>query len=116
MGLLRVSEVRAISVSTAHAEVAAASVTDMQTIRDAVQRIRAEFMEMAGLRLTAAQVERLCGIDGTACQSVLDVLVSATFLRLTADGYYARATDGRFPKPHAASASEPSSAQSKKAS
>ncbi len=60
-----------------------------------IDRLRAEFMEMPGLRLTVRQVQRLCGIDGTMCQSVLDALVAGRFLRINADGTYCRATDGR---------------------
>jgi hypothetical protein len=45
-----------------------------------LERLRAEFLEMPGLRLTPAQVQRLCGIDPGMCQSLLDALVAATFL------------------------------------
>jgi hypothetical protein len=44
------------------------------------ERIRAEFLEMPGMRLTAKQVERLAGVDRSICQSVLDDLVRAGFL------------------------------------
>ena len=40
-----------------------------------LQRIRAEFLEMPGMRLKPGQVQRLCGIEGAACQMVLDLLV-----------------------------------------
>jgi hypothetical protein len=55
-----------------------------------LQRVRAEYLEMPGLLLTAAQVQRLCGIDPTMCQLVLNALVTAKFLRVKADGRYAR--------------------------
>ena len=51
-------------------------------------------MEMPGLRLTVEQVERLCGVDKTMCRAVLDALVDIKFLRVNADGTYARLTDG----------------------
>jgi len=48
---------------------------------------------MPGLRLTAAQVERLCGVEQTICKTALDALVDAQFLRVSADGIYVRVTD-----------------------
>ena len=39
-----------------------------------------EFVEMPGLRLTSEQVQRLCGVEPTICQLVLDSLVEAKFL------------------------------------
>jgi hypothetical protein len=59
-----------------------------------LKRIRAEYLEMPGLRLKAEQVQRLCGIEPRACQSVLDALVDAKFLCVTSGGHYARLTDG----------------------
>jgi hypothetical protein len=43
-------------------------------------RIRAEYLEMPGLRLTCEQAQRLCGADRLLCQRVLDMLVDVTFL------------------------------------
>lgn len=57
------------------------------------ERIRAEFIEMPGMRLTAAQVERLAGEDRSICQSVLDDLVRSGFLCASANGSYARLSD-----------------------
>ena len=59
-----------------------------------LNRIRAEFMEMPGLQLTDKQVQRLCGVERTPCQLVLDALVEMRFLCAKADGTYARLTDG----------------------
>jgi hypothetical protein len=42
-----------------------------------LKRIRAEFLEMPGLCLTSEQVQRLCGVERTICQLVLDSLVDA---------------------------------------
>ena len=57
-------------------------------------RIRAEYLEMPGLRLTLAQAQRLCGVERVLCQRVLDTLVEANFLCLKRDGAYARVTEG----------------------
>jgi hypothetical protein len=69
-----------------------------------LQRIRAEYLEMPGLRLTREQVERLCGVEHTVCQMVLDALVEAKFLCVKADGAYGRLTDGVHSRPRAAKA------------
>jgi len=65
-----------------------------------VARIRGEFLEMPGLRLTAEQVQRLCGVEQTICRLVLESLVDGGFLCRTPDGAYARAIDGEIPHPH----------------
>jgi DNA-binding MarR family transcriptional regulator len=51
-----------------------------------VRRVRSEFNEMPGLRLTPAQAARLLGLDQPACQRVIDALVRAEFLRRANDG------------------------------
>ena len=63
-------------------------------MRSTIERLRAEFLEMPGLRLNVAQTQRLCGVDRTLCQDVLDALVDVKFLRLSADGRYSRLNDG----------------------
>ena len=51
-----------------------------------VRRVRSEFNEMPGLRLTPAQAARLLGLDQAACQRVIDALVGVEFLRRAPDG------------------------------
>ena len=68
-------------------------------------RIRAEYREMPGLRLTVAQVRRLCGVERALCQRVLDALVDEKFLCVKSDGAYTRMTGGGdIPRPRAAKA------------
>jgi len=67
-------------------------------VKQAIDRLRAEFLEMPGMRLSAAQVQRLCGIERTICASALDALVSEGFLSLTSEGRYARQSDGGLPR------------------
>ena len=70
-----------------------------------LKRMRAEFMEMPGLRLTPEQAQRLCGVERTVCQPVLDMLVHTKFLCVKANGAYARDTEGTdTPRPHPAKA------------
>ena len=69
----------------------------MRTIDILTRRIRAEYLEMPGLRLTPEQVQRLCGIERMICQLVLNELVDAKFLCVKVDGHYARLTEGCVP-------------------
>jgi hypothetical protein len=64
-----------------------------------IERLRAEFLEMPGLRLNIKQVQRLCGVGQTLCQQVLDALVEVKFLRHNPDGTYARLVEGHHPNP-----------------
>jgi len=43
-----------------------------------LKRIRGEFLEMPGLRLTCEQAQRLYGLDRALCQRALDWLVDPT--------------------------------------
>jgi len=54
-----------------------------------LNRIRGEFLEMPGLRLTCEQAQRLYGLDRAVCQRALDWLVDARFLCVTANKMYA---------------------------
>ncbi len=63
-------------------------------IQEVMQRIRGEFLEMPGLRLTLAQARRLWRLDETACKAVLGALVDARFLARTRDGAFIR-QDGK---------------------
>jgi len=76
----------------------------MRTIQDVLARIRAEYLEMPGGRLTIQQVQRLCGVERMLCKTVLDSLVDAKFLCVKSDGAYARLTDEKVPRPYPAKA------------
>jgi len=70
-----------------------------------VTRIRGEYLEMPGLRLTFEQAQRLFGVERMLCKTVLHALVEAKFLCVTPNGAYARAVDGRdVPRPRSAKA------------
>ena len=51
-------------------------------------RIRGEYCEMPGLRLTFAQACRLWQLDASTCEALLEKLVRETFLYRTANGAY----------------------------
>jgi DNA-binding IclR family transcriptional regulator len=53
-----------------------------------LERLRAEYREMPGMRLKLEQVQRLCGIEQPLCKRALEALVEAKFLRLGSDGTY----------------------------
>jgi hypothetical protein len=61
---------------------------DLETL---LGRVRAEFREMPGLRLTPAQARRLWGLEQEVCGAVIDTLVSTAFLRWTPAGAVTRA-------------------------
>jgi hypothetical protein len=54
------------------------------------QRIRGEYREMPGLRLTFRQAQRLWGLEPHDCARVLDSLVADGFLEQVTDGCYVR--------------------------
>lgn len=51
-------------------------------------RIRAEYREMPGLRLTLLQARRLWALDIITCSAALSALEACGFLRTTRDGAY----------------------------
>ena len=62
-------------------------------------RLRAEYLEMPGMRLTLKQAQRLCGVERTLCKAVFDALVADKFLCVKSDGAYARLTEGDIARP-----------------
>ena len=57
---------------------------------DLAQRIRAEYLEMPGLRLSADQARRLWGTDEETCRTALTALVDTRFLQQLYDGTFVR--------------------------
>jgi len=66
-----------------------------QPLDDALRRVQGEYTEMPGLRLTAAQAQRLWGLDRAACDALLGALVDAKFLFQTRDGAFVRSDSSR---------------------
>lgn len=56
-------------------------------------RVRSEYLEMPGLKLTEAQAQRLWALDGRTCRTVLATLVARGFLKRSPSGYYIRVSD-----------------------
>src|SRR6266540_7570881 len=57
-----------------------------------LHRIRSEFLEMPGLRLTPTQAARLWGMERQTSERILDGLALAGFLSKTREGAYLRAS------------------------
>jgi hypothetical protein len=66
---------------------------DLTIVHQTMQRVRAEFLEMPGMRLTVEQVQRLCGVEASVCQLVMNSLVARKFLYVHPDGTYVRHAD-----------------------
>jgi len=60
----------------------------MATPASLLSRIRGEYLEMPGLRLTFAQACRLWDMEATTCRAVLEELTAERFLHRTEDGAY----------------------------
>jgi hypothetical protein len=58
--------------------------------RGLLLRIRGEFLEMPGLRLTLRQAMRLWNLDAATCEAALRHLVDHRFLSYTAQGAFRR--------------------------
>ena len=66
-----------------------------------LNRIRSEFREMPGLRVTLGQAARLWHLEPGTSESLLNALVVDGLLRRNADGAYVVATEptrGRYPR------------------
>jgi hypothetical protein len=63
------------------------------TFAELLCRIRAEYLEMPGLQLTAPQAQCLFGLDSETWDAVLAALVDAKFLSQTPNGMFAIASD-----------------------
>ena len=57
------------------------------------QRILSDFTELPGLRITAAQAQRLWNLEPFACDAMLGALVDAGFLARDGRGVFARSRD-----------------------
>ena len=69
------------------------------TQEELLRRIRGEFLEMPGLRLTSVQARRLWGLDIDTCARLLTALVDAKFLCCGSDGRYMRLGDEALSQP-----------------
>ncbi len=66
---------------------------DSMPLEMLVARVRGEYGEMPGLRVTAAQASVLWQVDAETCERLLGQLVEEGFLRKRDSGYYVVAKD-----------------------
>jgi hypothetical protein len=59
-------------------------------VRDALVRIRTEYIEMPDLKLTGRQAQRLWGLSADVWEAALGILIGNRFLAQTLDGAYVR--------------------------
>ena len=64
------------------------SPTQTAALSELLLRIRAEYLEMPGLKLTAAQARQLWGPDRATCDVAFAVLVQTRFLSRTPEGLF----------------------------
>ena len=74
---------RSSVVSPAHSALNASALSPQL-----LNRIRSEYREMPGLRLTLLQARRLWGLDILTCSAALSVLEASGFLSTTRDGAF----------------------------
>jgi hypothetical protein len=85
----------------------AAAPTGHVPLDQVLDRVRNEFLDMPGLRLTDAQARRLWHLDAATWASVLDHLVEANFLSRDGNHRYGRATATTSPLTMVKAALEP---------
>ena len=61
-----------------------------ETLTDVVCRVKAEYLEMPGLKLTRRQAGRLWDLEDVVCDAVLTTLVNDGFLTLTRTDEFVR--------------------------
>jgi hypothetical protein len=59
-----------------------------------LQRVREQYRDMPGLKLTTPQATRLFGVAPSVCATMLGALVMEDFLSRTGDGLFVRSTTG----------------------
>ncbi len=64
------------------------------TVTDWLNLIRAEYLEIPGLRLTKPQAQRLWGLDDVTSEALLTALIDVKFLKRTRQDVYMRADVG----------------------
>lgn len=62
--------------------------SEQSAVADWLHLVQAEYLEMPGLQLTRAQIQRLWGLDSATCDEVLQALLAAHVLRRTHQGAY----------------------------
>lgn len=67
----------------------------VQDWRHAFTRIQIEYIEMPDLKLTLAQIRRLCDLPQDLCEAAVAALLQVGFLWRAGDGRFVRCAFGR---------------------
>jgi hypothetical protein len=59
-----------------------------------LRRVRADYLEVPGMHLTKAEIQRMWGLDAQTCDALVCRLVESRFLRLTRSNQYGRSDAG----------------------
>lgn len=78
------------TVSGGHDTVQRGKPETTAALHELLRRIESEYREMPGMCVTAAQAERLWGLDSTTCSFILMTLIERGILRRTPRGTYVR--------------------------
>ena len=81
-----------MDVHAGHASTPATGAADDESVL--LNRIRGEFFEMPGMRVSFEQAVRLWSADAQSCRAALDRLVQSGFLIRDISGRYKRAHSG----------------------
>jgi hypothetical protein len=63
---------------------------DERVLAEWLRVVRAEYLEVPGMHLTKAEMQRLWGLDAHTCDALVGTLVERRFLRLIRRDRYAR--------------------------
>lgn len=85
---------RAVNITSAPHEHCTVLIFKESPDAQLLRRVRGEYHEMPGMRLTVEQAMRLWMVDRKTCAHVLESLVASHFLRQDASGRYAMAHAG----------------------
>ena len=69
-------------------------VENTELMTSVCRRVRGEYLEMPGLRLTSTQAARLWAMDRQASERILDALTQVGFLSRNLGGAYVLASNG----------------------
>ena len=78
------------TVSGAYDTVGTGKPETTAALHELLRRIESEYREMPGMCVTAAQAQRLWGLDSTTCGFVLMTLVERSILRRTPRGTFVK--------------------------
>jgi hypothetical protein len=68
--------------------------SDTPVLTEWLRLVRADYLEVPGLHLTKAEIQRMWGLDAPTCEALVCTLVESRFLRMTRRDRYGRSDAG----------------------